>query len=158
MSKFRAKQVPIALNDRSKTDVRTQFAAMCYRIADGKVQVLMITSRGTGRWIVPKGWPADGKTPIESVMAEAWEEAGVEGRVTGECLGLFSYQKNIDDADDLPCVAMVYPVKVKSLAANYPEKGQRKRRWMSPKKAAEKVHEPELARILKSFDPARLRG
>ncbi|MEM7599457.1 MAG: NUDIX hydrolase [Pseudomonadota bacterium] len=158
MSKFRAKQVPIILNDREKTDVRTQFAALCYRVVDGKVKVLLITSRRTGRWIIPKGWPVDGKTPIESALTEAWEEAGVEGRVSGDCLGLFSYQKNIEDADELPCVAMVYPLKVKTLAANYPEKGQRKRRWMSPKKAAEKVDEPELARILKNFDPERLRG
>lgn len=158
MSKFRAKQVPIILNDREKTDVRTQFAALCYRVVDGKVKVLLITSRRTGRWIIPKGWPVDGKTPIESALTEAWEEAGVEGRVSGDCLGLFSYQKNIEDADELPCVAMVYPLKVKTLAANYPEKGQRKRRWMSPKKASEKVDEPELARILKNFDPERLRG
>ncbi|MEL7280579.1 MAG: NUDIX hydrolase [Pseudomonadota bacterium] len=158
MSKFRAKQVPIVLNDRGKTDVRTQFGALCYRVIDDKVKVLMITSRGTGRWIIPKGWPADGKTPIESALTEAWEEAGVKGRVTGDCLGLFSYQKNVDDADELPCVAMVYPVKVKTLAANYPEKGERRRRWMTLKRAAEKVNEPELARILKSFDPERLRG
>ncbi|MEL7255706.1 MAG: NUDIX hydrolase [Pseudomonadota bacterium] len=158
MSKFRAKQVPIVLNDRGKTDVRTQFAALCYKVIDGKVKVLMVTSRGTGRWIIPKGWPADGKTPIESALTEAWEEAGVEGRVTGECLGLFSYQKNVNDADDLPCVAMVYPVKVKSVSANYPEKGQRRRRWMSLKKAAERVDEPELARILKNFDPEPRQG
>ena len=158
MSKSGLKQVPIVLNDRLKTDVRTQFAALCYRIVDNKVQVLLITSRRTGRWVIPKGWPVDGKTPIESAMTEAWEEAGVKGRVTGDCLGLFSYQKNIEDENDLPCVAMVYPLKVKSLSTNYPEKGQRKRRWISPKKAAERVDEPELARILKTFDPARLRG
>ncbi len=158
MSKFRAKQVPIVLNDRQKTDVRTQFAALCYKVIEDKVKVLMITSRRTGRWIIPKGWPADGKTPIEAAMTEAWEEAGVEGRVTGDCLGLFSYQKNVNDDDDLPCVAMVYPLKVKSVASNYPEKGQRKRRWMSLKKAADRVDEPELARILKNFDPAQMRG
>lgn len=158
MSKFGVKQTPIILNDRGKTDVRTQFAALCYKIIDEKVKVLLITSRRTGRWIIPKGWPAHGKTPIESAMTEAWEEAGVRGRVTGDCLGLFSYQKNIEDADELPCVAMVYPLKVKTLAVNFPEKGQRKRRWMAPRKAAEKVLEPELARILKNFDPGRLRG
>lgn len=157
MSKYRVKQAPIVLKDREKTDVRTQFAGLCYRVHDDKLQVLMITSRRTGRWVIPKGWPADGKTPIESALTEAWEEAGVKGRVSGDCLGLFSYQKNLDDDDDLPCVAMVYPIKVKTLSANYPEKGQRKRRWMTPQKAAEKVVEPELARILKNFDPDKLR-
>ena len=138
--------------------MRTQFAALCYRVLDGKTQVLLVTSRGTGRWIIPKGWPEHGKTPVESALTEAWEEAGVKGDVTGECLGLFSYQKNIEDQDDLPCVAMVYPVAVKSLAAKYPEKSERKRRWMSPKKAASRVDEPELARLLKNFDPDSLPG
>jgi len=155
MSKLILKQEPIILKERRKTELRTQFAALCYRIVDGKTQVLLITSRGTGRWIIPKGWPADGKTPIESALTEAWEEAGVNGRVTGECLGLFSYEKNIEDADDLPCVAMVYPVKVKTLASNFPEKGQRKRRWYSPKQASDRVDEPELARILRTVAPER---
>lgn len=156
MSKFAFKQEPIVLNDRHKSELRTQFAALCYRMVDGKPQILLITSRRTGRWIIPKGWPVHGKTPVQSALLEAWEEAGVKGHVTGECLGLFSYQKNIEDADDLPCVAMVYPVKVKSLASKYPEKGQRKRRWLSPKKAAQRVDEPELAQLLKNFDPKRL--
>ena len=158
MSKFAFKQEPIVLKDRNKTELRTQFAALCYRMVEGKPKILLITSRGTGRWIIPKGWPAHGKTPIESALTEAWEEAGGKGRVTGDWLGLFSYQKNIEDADDLPCVAMVYPVKVKSLAGQFPEKRQRKRQWYSPKKAAERVDEPELAQLLKSFDPKRLRG
>ena len=158
MSKYGLKQAPIILSHRDKTSVRTQFAALCYRVLDGKTQVLLVTSRGTGRWIIPKGWPEHGKTPVESALTEAWEEAGVKGDVTGECLGLFSYQKNIEDQDDLPCVAMVYPVAVKSLAAKYPEKSERKRRWMSPKKAASRVEDPELARLLKNFDPDSLPG
>ena len=107
MSRFAAKQIPIDLKDHHKTDLRTQFAALCYRLEEDKVKVLLVTSRGTGRWIVPKGWPADGKTPVESALEEAWEEAGVKGRVTGDCLGLFSYQKQIDEDDHLHCVSMV---------------------------------------------------
>ena len=57
------KQLPITVNSARKTDVRTQFAALCWRVMDGKVQILLITSRGSGRWIVPKGWPMDGQTP-----------------------------------------------------------------------------------------------
>lgn len=157
MTDLRMKQSPIALKKRGKTDVRTQFGALCYRIIDDKPEILMITSRGTGRWIIPKGWPVDGKTPNEAALTEAWEEAGVKGKVSGQCLGLFSYQKNINDEDDLPCVAMVYPVLVDTLADDYPEKGQRRRKWVSQKKAASLVHEPELARILKAFDPKLLR-
>lgn len=147
------KQLPISLSGAGKRDVRTQFAALCYRMRKNKVQVLMITSRGTQRWIVPKGWPMDGRTPAESAVQEAWEEAGARGQSDGRCLGIFSYSKDAEDLGALPCLAMVYAVRVEALADEFPEAGQRKRKWMSRKKAAQLVSEPELARILRDFDP-----
>ena len=96
------------------------------------------------------------KTPGESALQEAWEEAGVRGKITGNCLALFSYTKGVD-GQDLPCAVMVYPVKVKDLKDDFPEAGQRKRKWMSPKKAATRVDEPELAHMLRKFDPSGLR-
>jgi len=151
------KQVPIRLRSRHKTDVRTQFAALCYRIRKDKPEILLVTSRDTGRWIIPKGWPADGKTPADCALMEAWEEAGVTGRVTGPCLGLFSYDKQLPRNARMPCVAMVYPVRVQALADDFPEAGQRKRKWMRRKKAAARVDTPELAQILRGFDPRLLR-
>ncbi|MEP2027507.1 MAG: NUDIX hydrolase [Paracoccaceae bacterium] len=150
------KQLPIKVRADHKSDVRSQFAALCYRISNGKVEVLLITSRRTGRWIVPKGWPMDGKTPAECAAQEAWEEAGAIGRAQDRCLGLYSYNKVLDPGTDLPCIAMIYPVRIKSLSAEYPEAGQRKRKWFSLKKAALVVGEPELARILRDFDPKLL--
>lgn len=147
------KQLPISLAGARKRDVRTQFAALCYRIKKNKVQILMITSRGTQRWIVPKGWPIDGLTPADCALEEAWEEAGVRGASDGRCLGIYSYSKDADDLGELPCLAMVYAVQVQALATTFPEAGQRKRKWMSRKKAARVVDEPELARILRDFDP-----
>ncbi len=147
------KQLPIFLSGAGKRDVRTQFAALCYRIRKSKIQVLMITSRGSQRWIVPKGWPMDGRTPAASAAQEAWEEAGVRGRSDERCLGIFSFSKDADDLGALPCLAMVYAVEVDSLAEEFPEAGQRQRKWMSRKKAARLVSEPELARILRDFDP-----
>lgn len=152
------RQVPIRLRSRHKTDLRAQFAALCYRIRKDKPEILMITSRDTGRWIIPKGWPEDGKTPAQCALMEAWEEAGVKGRVSGPCLGLFSYDKQIPDEDPMPCAAMVYPVRVRALADAFPEMGQRKRKWMRPKKAAIRVDMPELAEMLRGFDPRLLRG
>ncbi|KIN63862.1 Nudix domain protein [Sulfitobacter noctilucicola] len=147
------KQPPLSLDGARKGEVRTQFAALCYRIRRGKVQVLVITSRGSKRWIMPKGWPIDGRTPAASAAREAWEEAGVTGKVTDRCLGAYSYGKDVGMDDAMPCIAMLYPVEVKSLAKRYPESGQRRRRWVSRKKAAKMVAEPELARLLLSFDP-----
>ena len=158
MNQQKLKEEPISLGKGGKTNVRTQFAALCYRVDEDKTKVLLITSRGTGRWVIPKGWPLDGKTPADAALTEAWEEAGVKGKVTGSCLGLFSYQKDLQKSDDLPCVAMVYPVRVDTLKKTYPEVDQRDRKWFTPKKAAEQVTDPELAQILRQFDPARLAG
>ena len=147
------KQLPLSFGTAGKTDVRTQFAALCYRLKKDKVQVLLVTSRGSGRWIVPKGWPMDGKTPADSAATEAWEEAGVTGKTDTRPLGMFSYSKTFEDDEDLACVAMVYAIKVKKTAREYPEAKQRRRKWVSRKKAAAMVDEPELARIIRDFDP-----
>ena len=150
------KQLPIALKGARKTDVRSQFAALCYRIRKGEPEVLLITSRGSQRWIIPKGWPMAEKTPAQAALQEAWEEAGVKGTAYDRCLGLFSYKKDIGPKESLPCIALVYPVHVSALEKKYPEKKQRRRKWFSPKKAAGKVAEPELKKILKTFDPRLL--
>ena len=100
--------------------------------------------------------PAAGKTPAECALIEAWEEAGVKGKVTGGCMGLYSYFKDIPGQETLPCAVMVFPVKVSSLAESYPEAGMRRRKWMRPKKAALRVTEPELAQMLRGFNPRRL--
>lgn len=149
------KQLPISVGGAKKSDVRTQFAALCYRVVKDKVQVLVISSRGTGRWIVPKGWPMDGKTPAEAALQEAWEEAGVIGKVVSAPLGLYSYQKVQENAPDFPCIAVVYAVKVKSLSKDFPEAGERRVKWVGRKKAAKLVDEPELSRILRDFDPRK---
>lgn len=150
------KQQPVQLEDVTKRDVRTQFGAVCWRVKDGDVQILLITSRGSGRWIIPKGWPMDQATPAEAAQTEAWEEAGVEGKVAPVCLGIFSYSKELDPGEALPCVVAVFPVKVKELKKNYPERTARRRKWFSPRKAAKLVDEPELATMIKNFDPKAL--
>jgi 8-oxo-dGTP pyrophosphatase MutT (NUDIX family) len=155
VTKVMIKQLPISIRAAHKSDVRSQFAALCYRIRGDKVQVLLITSRGSGRWILPKGWPVDAMTPAASAAREAWEEAGVRGKVFDRCLGLYSYSKSVGGAG-LPIVAMIYPVRVETLADTYPEQGQRVRKWYSQKKAAKQVAQPELARIIKDFDPGLL--
>jgi 8-oxo-dGTP pyrophosphatase MutT (NUDIX family) len=149
-----AAQVPISLSGKGKTDLRTQFAALCYRVKkSGKVEVLLVTSRASKRWIIPKGWPVEGKTPTESAMIEAWEEAGVRGVSDGRCIGIFTYSKETGSLGELPCLAMVFAVEVKALAKDYPEARERERLWVSRKKAAKMVEEAELARLLRDFEP-----
>lgn len=139
--------------------VRTQYAALCFRVRKKKKpQFLMITSRRTKRWIVPKGWPEAGLNGPEAAAQEAWEEAGVKGTISADSIGLYSYTKvGENGAADLPCATLVFPMKVKSMAREFPERRQRRRKWMGRKKAANAVWEPELAELIRSFDPANLR-
>jgi 8-oxo-dGTP pyrophosphatase MutT (NUDIX family) len=150
------KQLPLSIRPLNKTDVRSQFAALCYRIKRSRPEVLLVSSRGTGRWILPKGWPMPGLTPAATAAQEAWEEAGVVGTPIERCIGIYSFSKEMEDGPDLPCLALLYPVRVKNLAKDFPEAGQRRRKWLDPRKAATRVIEPELARLLRSFDPRAL--
>lgn len=143
--------------DTPTTDMRTQFGALCYRVRGGKMRVLLVTSRGSGRWIVPKGWPLPGKAPCETAATEAFEEAGATGAVHDTCLGVYAYTKDADTAAPVPCIVALYPFRVDRLLRKYPERGARKRSWLSRKRAAETVVEPELARLIAAFDPRRLK-
>lgn len=140
----------------AKTDVRSQFGALPWRLNDGKVQVLLVTSRGTGRWILPKGWPMHKATPAEAAATEAYEEAGVKGTPSNMAVGFYSYRKETDDGPDMPVVVAIFPLRVKRLLTDWPEKAERKRKWMSRKKAASLLEEPELKQIVRNFDPRRM--
>lgn len=145
-------QQEIVLGKGAKTNLRTQFAALCYRIKDDKVQICLITSRRSKRWIVPKGWPMNGETPMDAAATEAYEEAGVRGETHERPVGVFSYYKTFSK-DELPCLAVVYPMKVKKVLKQWPERKERKRKWVSPKKAAAMVEDRELGAIILSFKP-----
>lgn len=146
-------QLPLSLGESGKRDVRTQFAALCYRRVKSKTKVLLITSRDTGRWVLPKGWPMDDLTPVETAMTEAWEEAGIRGTADLGCAGIYSYDKELDTGIVLPVVVAVFSIKTETIADTYREAGERVRKWVSPKKAARMVDEPDLAVLLRAFKP-----
>ncbi|KJZ20891.1 NUDIX hydrolase [Loktanella sp. S4079] len=152
MAKIAFRQLPIKLRTGRKTDVRAQFAALCWRMHNGKLEICIVTTRNTGRWILPKGWPMHKQTPAQAAATEAYEEAGITGDATDRCLGVYSYVKPLKTGE-APIVVMVYPVHARNVLSDWPEKGQRKRKWLSPKKAAKKLQEPELKRIVASFKP-----
>lgn len=137
-------------------NLHRQCAALCYRVKGGKTQVLLITSRYTKRWVAPKGWIMPNKTAAQSAAQEAYEEAGVEGRLMSESLGDYKYLKVVRGGPDLPCVVAVFPILVKDLRSKFPEKNQRKRKWFPSKIAAKMVAEPDLAKIIRKFDPRQL--
>jgi 8-oxo-dGTP pyrophosphatase MutT (NUDIX family) len=132
---------------------KMQYGALCWREAEPGIQVLLITSRDTRRWIIPKGWPMPGLSPEASAEQEAWEEAGVEGEISPLCLGRFGYQKQLSVKTSVPCAVVVYGLKVARLADSFPEKNERRRKWFSMPEAALLVDEPDLALIISGFAP-----
>lgn len=136
-------------------DIRIQYGAVCWRLHRGKVEVLLVTSRDTGRWIIPKGWPINGLTPADTAAREAWEEAGVQGEVVAGDLGAYGYAKALDVNHSIPCSVQVFGLRVARLRDKFPERRERRRKWFGVEKAARKVAEPELRALLLSL-PERL--
>lgn len=131
---------------------QTQMAALPVQLSSGKEwRILMITSRDTGRWVLPKGWPMRGKNLRQAAEQEALEEAGVLGKVSKEPIGVYHYIKRMDDEADIPCEVILYPMKVTKLLRRWPERNERKRKWFSPKGAAKRVDEDDLKEILSSI-------
>jgi 8-oxo-dGTP pyrophosphatase MutT (NUDIX family) len=130
-----------------------QYGALPWRRTDaGVLEVLLITSRETFRWVIPKGWPMEGLTPAEAAATESYEEAGIRGRM-GAFQGLYSYQKRLKDLTVRDLTVEVYPLQVESELAFWPEAAVRRRRWFSAAAAANAVDEPELAEIIRAFRP-----
>ena len=128
-----------------------QLAALCHRETDKGREVLLVTS-SHGRWILPKGWPIEGKTGGETALQEAWEEAGVKsGKVDKAPVGTYPTIKRTDNGPELPCEMTVYAVKVKDVANDYPEAHRRDRRWVSLDEACELVDDDGLRDILATF-------
>lgn len=135
-------------------DFRTQYGAICFRRADGgDIEVLVITSRDTGRWVIPKGWPMKKRKPHEAASIEAMQEAGVRGKASRRSVGQYTYLKRLDSGADVPVIVDLYQIEITELEAEFKEKGQRVLEWVSPSEASRRVHEPELKSILCGFRP-----
>ncbi|MCX7288089.1 MAG: NUDIX hydrolase [Rhodobacterales bacterium] len=133
-----------------------QYGALCWRAANGPsggIEVLLITSRDTGRWIIPKGWPMPGLAPEAAAAQEAWEEAGVAGQIDPVCLGRYGYQKIITVEAQVPCAVGVFALQVLHLADAFPEALERRRAWFVQQEAADLVQEPDLGRLIAAFAP-----
>jgi 8-oxo-dGTP pyrophosphatase MutT (NUDIX family) len=114
--------------------------------------VLLVTSRATKRWLLPKGWPVKGKSTAESALQEAFEEAGVWGNAGEQPIGSYLYDKVLDDGTALPCKVDVFAIRTGGLLAQWPEMSERRRRWYSAAAAAAQVAEPDLAQLLRGCE------
>ncbi|CUK05062.1 NUDIX domain protein [Ruegeria denitrificans] len=133
--------------------VLQQCAALCYRVVQGQPEVLLITTRKSRRWIIPKGWLIDGLTASQAARQEAWEEAGIRGDCEPQAMGQFRYRKRHQKKGPVLCVVDVFPLLVTSVAARFPEIKQRQRKWFAPEKAAFLVNFPELALMFQKLEP-----
>lgn len=127
--------------------MKTQSAVVPYRFVDDELQILLITSRRTGHWGIPKGNLESQMTPAESAAKEAYEEGGVIGSVFNEVVGTYDYQKLNNDYH-----VDVFLLQVEETLENWPERISRRRSWESHKAACKKVHNKGVVAILKALD------
>lgn len=131
-----------------------QYGALPWRRTADGVEILLVTTQKTRRWIVPKGWPEKGRTPQECAAQEAYEEAGVKGVVSGEAIGVFSHKKLAKSGQMITCRIRVYPLEVHDVAAEWPEKAAREIKWCAVEEAAVLVTDASLRRVIAKFSRA----
>jgi 8-oxo-dGTP pyrophosphatase MutT (NUDIX family) len=133
-----------------------QYAALPWRRRGGALEVLLITTRNTRRWIIPKGWPIEGHTPMECAALEALEEAGVVGEVSAHALGMFRYNKERESGETAPCIVRVFTMEVHEQHDDWIEKSERETLWCSLPEALARVTEPGLRRLIEKFARQRV--
>ncbi len=130
---------------------RRQVAALPFRkTASGEIEILLITSRETGRFIIPKGWPMKRLSDSDAAAREAYEEAGVVGKVRRKPIGEYRYWKRLERSFELLAVD-VYPLEVETQRAEWPEKNARRSGWLPQEDAATLVDEPGLVTLIRNF-------
>jgi 8-oxo-dGTP pyrophosphatase MutT (NUDIX family) len=133
-----------------------QYAALPWRRAPhGAVEVMLITSRDTGRWVIPKGWPVPGKSPCDSAALEAREEGGLVGPIGEAAIGRYGYDKRLPDGTAVACTVAVFALEVERQMESWPEQEQRRTQWFDLEAAAQAVDEDELRDIIRRL-PERL--
>ena len=128
-----------------------QMAALCHRRSGGRKEYLLITSRDTGRWVIPKGWPIRGLNAAQTALREAWEEAGVKNSTSTDApIGTYRYLKRLANGKAVQVKTLVYSVAVKDLSEEFPEAHERTRKWVSAEEGARLVQEAELKSIFRA--------
>jgi 8-oxo-dGTP pyrophosphatase MutT (NUDIX family) len=135
---------------------RVQYAALPYRWrASAGIEVMLITSRDTGRWVIPKGWQKAGLEAPDCAACEAREEGGLVGRIDERPIGHYRYKKRLPDGTSVTCSVEVFPLEVERQLKSWPERKERDTQWFALREAAAAVDEPQLAAMIRGL-PKRL--
>ncbi len=135
-----------------------QYGALPYRIHGRRVEILLITSRATRRWVIPKGWPMKGLRPQDAAAVEATEEAGLIGEIEDRPIGSYRYLKALKDGRCIAVQVILFPFLVQGQEESWKEMGQREASWFRYQRAAGRVAEPSLRRLIREFGKARTPG
>jgi 8-oxo-dGTP pyrophosphatase MutT (NUDIX family) len=136
---------------RMRGKPRSQVAALpIRRVADGVFEIMLITTRTTRRWIVPKGWPVKGIDDSEAAAREAREEAGVIGKIEKKPVGRYIYWKRMRDHFAL-CKVSLFILEAERQLEHWPERGERLFHWFKLHDAADLVDDPGLGAAIRSL-------
>jgi 8-oxo-dGTP pyrophosphatase MutT (NUDIX family) len=129
-----------------------QYGALPYRFTQtGSLEILLVPTKRSQRWIIPKGNPIKGLTPAGSAAREAYEEAGIQGAVAEKLIGSFRFLKTLEGSPDVLCKVRVYPLNVKQQLTAWPEALQRTPRWFVPAEALTAVNNAGLQSVISRF-------
>ncbi|POF27713.1 NUDIX hydrolase [Roseibium marinum] len=128
---------------------RLQIAALCFRPSDTEPEILLVSTRDTGRLILPKGWPEKDKPAHQTAVIEAYEEAGVVGKAHPRSMGSFRSFKGLSDGLKVRTKVLVFKIRFEKQLEDFPEIGQRRCIWLPLSEAVEAADEASLKRFLR---------
>ena len=134
-----------------------QSGVIPFRRNGADLEVMLVTSRETGRWVIPKGGIQRGLTPAHSAELEAHEEAGIKGKIRKKSLGSYTYLKRLASGASVPAIVDVFALQVAKHVKKWPEMSQRRVEWMAVSEAVELVEEDGLKKLLRRFEKIKIK-
>jgi 8-oxo-dGTP pyrophosphatase MutT (NUDIX family) len=128
-----------------------QAGAIPFKFDEGALRVLLITTRGTGKWVIPKGWIEPGASAAQAAAQEAYEEAGITGLIGEAPLGTFTYRKRLGSGGRKPAVVEVFALRVEKQRKNWPERGERRFKWVDIPAALGLIEYPGMTPLFQAL-------
>jgi 8-oxo-dGTP pyrophosphatase MutT (NUDIX family) len=148
----RARDMLLGHDDAEGGDLPVRAGALPWRCTKaGDLEFLLVTSRSSQRWIIPKGRLMAGKSLAQAAAQEAYEEAGVRGKIDARSPGSFEHVKQSAIGGSVTVIVHVYPLAVERQLKSWPEEAQRSRRWFGHSEVLEVVQSEGLISVIRRF-------